>query len=86
MSNFFNCRECVDLLHEYVDGGLDADDHKKLDEHLSACPPCLHFLKTYRSCSELVEQLRDQQVQIPLELQSRLKSFLKNHLGKADLT
>ena len=86
MSNFFNCRECVDLLHEYVDGGLDADDQKKLDEHLSACPPCLHFLKTYRSCSELVEQLRDQQVQIPLELQSRLKSFLKNHLGKADLT
>ena len=85
MSYFLNCRESVDLLHDYVEGGLDVDDHKKLDEHLSACPPCLHFLKTYRSCSEIVQQLREQKVQIPMELQNRLKSFLKDRIGKANL-
>lgn len=85
MSNFLNCRECVDLLLDYAEGGLDSDDKRKLDEHLAACPPCLRFLNTYRSCTEMVRQLREQQVQVPIELQNRLKSFLKDRLGQADL-
>jgi anti-sigma factor RsiW len=80
MKNLFQCKDCVDLLLDYVEQTLDADMRRRLDEHLSDCPPCLHFLKTYRKCSEFAEKLKDQRVQIPTEMENRLKSFLKQEL------
>ena len=82
MKGYLNCKECVDLLLEYLEDSLDPVSKKKLDEHLAACPPCLNFLKTYRSSSEMARRLRDQDVQIPKEMENRLKSFLKNQVGK----
>ena len=82
MKNFLTCKECADLLVDFLDGNLDAETHQKLDKHLSTCPPCLNFLNNYRSCSQLVERLRDQEVQIPLEMETRLKSFLRDELKK----
>lgn len=77
MKGYVTCKECVDLLADYLERSLDAATHKKLDEHIAACPPCLHFLKTYESSSKMVARLRDQEVQIPAEMEERLKSFLK---------
>lgn len=81
MKDFFNCQECLDLLVDFLDENLEPETQKKLDEHLSACPPCLHFIKSYRSCTDMAGMLRDQRVEIPQEVQLRLKSFLKEHLG-----
>jgi predicted anti-sigma-YlaC factor YlaD len=75
------CKECVDLLMDYLEQQLTPEARKRLDQHLSDCPPCIHFLKTYRVCSELAIKLRDQQVQIPLEVENRLKAFLRQEIG-----
>ena len=75
-----NCSDCVDLLNEYLDDSLDPALLKRLDEHLSACPPCVNFLSTYRSCKEMGTKMRDQEVSIPRELENRLKDFLKQEL------
>ena len=82
MKGYLNCKECVDLLLEYLENNLDPITKKKLDEHLAACPPCLNFLKTYQSSSEMARRLRDQEAQIPRELENRLKSFLREQLEK----
>lgn len=77
MNNFFNCEKCVNLLMDYLEGNLAEDVHKKLDEHMSVCAPCINFLRTYRDSAFLTQKLKDQQVEVPREVQSRLKSFLK---------
>ena len=82
MSVIPNCKECVDLLLDYLEGNLDSDLHNKLDQHFSACPPCVSFLKSYRACSELAEQLRDQEAGIPAEVVRRLQTFLKEEIDK----
>jgi hypothetical protein len=75
-----NCEDCVDLLSEYLDDSLDPALLKQLDEHFSACPPCVNFLSTYRSCKEMGTKMRDQKVSIPIEVENRLKEFLKKEL------
>ncbi len=75
-----NCEDCVDLLFDYLESSLDPETLKQLSEHLAACPPCVHFLKTYQSCLTMEKKLREQEVQIPIEMENRLKSFLKQQL------
>ena len=79
-ADFLTCEECIDLLLDYADGSMDPEVRRRLDQHLSACPPCQHYLRSYRSCTEMVQQLRDQEAQVPAELQQRLKTFLKDHV------
>jgi anti-sigma factor RsiW len=82
MKNLITCKDCVGLLMDYVEESLDTDTKQRLDEHLASCPACIHFLKSYKKCTELSGQLRDQKVQIPVELENRLKTFLKQELAK----
>jgi predicted anti-sigma-YlaC factor YlaD len=67
---------------DYLDYNLDAETRKKLDEHFAACPPCVNFLESYQSCAEMAQQLRDQLVEIPQELEGRLKAFLRQEVSK----
>ncbi len=75
-----NCEHCVDLLFDYLESNLDPETLKQLSEHLAACPPCVNFLRTYQSCLAMERELREQEVQIPMEMENRLKSFLKQQL------
>ncbi len=80
MRNVLKCKDCFDLLIDYLEKNLDSETQEKLDQHFAACLPCLNFLESYRDCSKMAQQLRDQQVEIPEELESRLKSFLQEHM------
>jgi anti-sigma factor RsiW len=80
-SELLTCKECIHLLLDYADGSMVPEVRLKLDEHLSACPPCQHYLRSYTSCTEMVQQLRDQEAQVPAELQDRLKSFLRKQVN-----
>ncbi|MDA2933495.1 anti-sigma factor [Acidobacteria bacterium AH-259-D05] len=82
MRGMVKCKECFDLLMDYLEENLDPESHKRLDEHFAACPSCLNFLESYRTCSEMAQQLRDQLVEIPQELESRLKTFLREEVTK----
>lgn len=80
MSEFYNCRDCVDLLMDYLEGNLEPETKERLREHLTACAPCINFMKTYESCRDMTSKLRDQRVEVPAEVQQRLKSFLRNEV------
>ncbi len=80
MRNVFKCKDCFDLLMDYLEENLDSETQKKLDQHFNACSPCLDFLESYRDCSKMAQQLRDQQVEIPKELENRLKTFLQEQM------
>lgn len=69
------CREIVDLLADYLDGGLDPATAKNLRAHLEGCAPCIAFLNTYKGTVKAARQLKE--TDIPPELKDRLLSFLR---------
>jgi anti-sigma factor RsiW len=52
-----NCRECVELLADFLDGTMLAEDRRHFEQHLDACLPCFHYLETYRLTVRLTSQL-----------------------------
>lgn len=80
MREFFKCQECVDLLTDYLEGTLEEEIKEKLDDHLAGCAPCINFVRTFERSADLTKRLREQQVDVPLEVQGRLKSFLRQEL------
>ena len=51
-----NCKQCIDLLVDYVDGVLDTDLRAKLDGHLHDCGACEEFLESYRATTTLCKK------------------------------
>ena len=76
-----SCKELVDLMADYLEGQLDPEVARDLDQHLADCPPCLNFLKTYRATSRLIREIACED--IPPELEERLQQFLREHLKGA---
>ncbi|MEE8583699.1 MAG: zf-HC2 domain-containing protein [Acidobacteriota bacterium] len=80
-NDLMNCRACVDLLVDYLDGNLDEKTQSDLDKHFSTCPPCVNFLETYKSSAQVTTVLRDQEVEVPAAMEERLRSFLREQLS-----
>lgn len=70
------CEECIEVLGDYLDGSMDRATHSAFEAHFSDCPPCLDFLHTYKA-TILVSQRALIDTPIPAEVQSRLRSFLR---------
>jgi hypothetical protein len=43
-----SCRTATALIGVYLAGSLQARDHFALEQHLSSCPDCVAFLRTYK--------------------------------------
>ena len=43
-----SCRELVQLLTEYLDGSMPADQRLDFERHVAICPPCRAFLGQMR--------------------------------------
>jgi anti-sigma factor (TIGR02949 family) len=74
------CQDCVNLLADYLDGSLDAERREALEEHLSYCPPCVTFVRTYKATTRVVRRQLAQQM--PEEVGARLHDFLHARLAK----
>ena len=73
-----HCKDCVDLLGEYIEGTLPPERAKALEEHLSFCPPCITFVRTYRATRKLCRGALA--TEMPRELIGSLSSFLGKHV------
>ena len=77
-SPIHQCKECVELLGEYIEGSLPADRAKALEEHLSQCPPCITFVRTYKATRGLCRKALAREM--PSELMHSLSTFLGKHV------
>ncbi len=74
----FTCKRSVQQLLEYLDGEIPPEEQRQLEEHLSGCPPCVEFVRSYRATPDLC---RNHLVQrMPDEMADRLKQFLRAKL------
>jgi anti-sigma factor RsiW len=61
-----SCKELVELVTDYLEGALPADDAARFEGHLALCPPCVEYVgATWRDVedtpqvAELLHVFRD---------------------------
>jgi anti-sigma factor RsiW len=74
------CRECAELLLEFLEGELDAEQAQRLQRHLEACPPCVTFMETYRITITLTRQLPCGD--LPADVAQRLWEAMQRESGQ----
>jgi len=76
-----NCRELIlESLVEYEDGSMAATDRVRLETHLSHCPPCVVFLKSYRATGRTLRMLKPRE--IPCNLAEAVLNFVRERCKK----
>ena len=51
------CREAVELVTDYLEGALSADDRSRLEGHLANCPHCTEYLAQMRRTLDLLGRI-----------------------------
>jgi anti-sigma factor RsiW len=59
------CREFVEFLYAYLDGELPPEQARDFKAHLDLCPPCAHYLESYKCASELPRRCAELERQGP---------------------
>jgi len=49
------CQELADFICDYVEGRLPEDQHEVFEEHLSVCPSCIAYIKSYEATCRMVK-------------------------------
>ena len=73
------CRDTIDLLLEYLEGGLSEEVRSKLERHLGGCTPCEEFLATYKQTPTICK--RALVTKMPSEFAGKLTDFLRREIG-----
>ncbi len=71
---WITCSELVELVTEYLEGALPADDARRFERHLVACPPCREYLSQLRDTIGAVGALREDDV-TPAATEELLAAF-----------
>jgi anti-sigma factor RsiW len=54
------CREIVELVTEYLEGGLSVEDRTRFDAHLADCEYCAAYLEQMRQTVRLLGRLPEE--------------------------
>jgi hypothetical protein len=73
------CGRTKKLLYEFVEGELDKDIHRKLEQHLSDCPGCLGYVNSYRRTIVLTHHHCLPETPMPPELKQKLHDFIQQN-------
>ena len=57
-----NCNELVELITDYLEGCLSAEDVGRFEDHLAECPACLIYLEQMREAIKTVGQLEERHI------------------------
>jgi anti-sigma factor RsiW len=55
-----NCQELVELITEYLEGVLSAEERARFEAHLASCRGCRNYLEQMRQTIHLVGSLSEQ--------------------------
>jgi anti-sigma factor RsiW len=75
-----NCRDLIDLLTEYMEGGLPADRARAFEAELNDCVSCREMFETLDRTRAAVDRLRCDA--IPPECHRQLRAFLDRELHR----
>jgi anti-sigma factor RsiW len=56
------CHEVIEIITEYLEGALPADDCRRVEEHLAICDGCTTYLEQMRETIRLTGMLTEEQI------------------------
>jgi anti-sigma factor RsiW len=75
-------RLILEYLVEYEDGSMPVPERDELERHLSHCPPCVVFLKSYRATGRTLRMLKPRD--IPKNLAEAVMVFVKARCSRKE--
>ena len=69
-----SCREMVELVTDYVEGGLSRRDRRRFEAHIAACDGCTHYLEEMRQTIRLTGHLQPESL-APAARDELLRAF-----------
>jgi anti-sigma factor RsiW len=54
------CRELVEVITDYLEEALPADDRRRFEQHLEECPYCVSYLEQMRATIAALGALREE--------------------------
>jgi len=64
------CKELVEIVTDYLEGAMPAEDRARFDAHLSVCEGCTRYLQQMRETIRLTGMLTEEQ--LPEDQKERL--------------
>ena len=58
-----NCSELVELVTDYLEDSMPAEQRARFDEHVSGCDGCTTYLEQFRITIRLTGMLSEEQVE-----------------------
>ena len=78
------CRELVDFVTDYLEGGLSDEQRTAFDGHLEECPPCIEYLNSYRETVQLGRAVYDDpDAEVPADVPERIVQAILAARGPA---
>lgn len=62
LSEDLTCAELVQLVTEYVEGALSADERRRFEEHIVFCESCAAHLEQIRATITVLGRVREQEL------------------------
>jgi predicted anti-sigma-YlaC factor YlaD len=56
------CHEVVELVSDYLEGALPAEDRRRVEEHLAGCEGCTRYLEQMRETIRITGMLTEEQI------------------------
>jgi anti-sigma factor RsiW len=56
------CREVIDLLTDYVEDALPAQERRRVEAHIASCDGCTTYLEQVRETIRLTGMLTEEQI------------------------
>jgi anti-sigma factor RsiW len=71
------CAQLVELVTDYLEGALAADERMRFEEHLAECDPCVAYLDQMRTTIELTGRLRQEDLapEVQVELVAAFRDW-----------
>ena len=67
LSRDLTCVKIVELVTEYLEGGLSSHDRERFEEHLGYCDWCVTYLEQIRQTIETAGRLREEDLDPKLQ-------------------
>ncbi len=76
------CTQIVELITEYLEGGLSSAERERFEEHIGFCDWCLAYLDQMRQTIATVGRLRNED--LPKELEQSLLTAFRDWRPEAE--
>jgi anti-sigma factor RsiW len=77
-----DCCRLAEMLFDFINGDLSAEQCEVLEAHIQACPPCLIHVQTYRVTITMTRKLT--RPSLPPEVEQRLRAALARECGELE--